>query len=69
MDATIQSFRKSYFHISYRRYMPGTLACMAAASLGDSCESGKMARLFNSIFFVFKFGFCLTIMSNMMIIL
>ena len=57
VDSTIiQSFRKSYFHISHRRRMPGTLAWQRPR-LGDACQSGKMATLFNSLFFVFKISF------------
>ena len=54
VDATIiRSFSKSYFHISYHRRMPVTLA-MQRPGLGDACQSGKMATLLNSLFFVFK---------------
>ena len=47
--------------------MPGTLAWQRR-SLDESCQIGKMAALLNSLFFVFKVSFCLSIVSNMMII-
>ena len=58
VDATIlyDLFRKNYFHVFYRRHMPGMLAYQRR-SLGDSCQSGKMAALLKSFFFVFKISF------------
>ena len=53
MDATIiQYFRKSYFHVSYRRRMPGIMAWQRP-SLGDPCKSSEMAALLIS----FKMSF------------
>ena len=45
--------QKCYFHVSYRRRMPGSLTWQRSG-LGDACQSGKMAPLLNSLFFVFK---------------
>ena len=57
MDAIIvRSFIKSYFHVSYRKRMPDTLA-RQRPHLGDACQSGEMATLLNSLFFVFKLSF------------
>ena len=47
------TFRKSHFHVSYHRRTPGTLA-RQRPGIGDACQSGKMATLLNSLFFVFK---------------
>ena len=49
----IRPFRKSYFHVSYSRRMPGTLAWQWAG-LGDACQSGEMAIPSNSLFFGYK---------------
>ena len=49
-------FSERTFHVSYRRCMPAALA-RQRRSLGDSCQSGKMAALFNSLFVVFKISF------------
>ena len=70
MDATIiRSFRESYFHVSCRRHMLGTLTWQWSG-IGDASQSGKMVTLLYKIFFVFKtFRFCLTTVSNIMIIL
>ena len=47
MDATIiQLFSKSYFHVSYRRRMPATLA-RQRLRLGDAPQSSEMATLLN----------------------
>ena len=55
-ETIIQSFRNNYFHVSYRRRMPSTLDWQRR-SLDDSCQSGKMAALLNSLFFMFKITF------------
>ena len=50
MDATIKlSFRKSYFHMSYRRRMQDKLARQWPASV---TQTDEMATLLNSLFFV-----------------
>ena len=45
------SLRKSYFHVSFYRCMPVTLA-MQRAGLGDASQSGEMLILLNLSFFV-----------------
>ena len=52
----IRSFRKSYFHVSYSRRMPATLA-RQRPRLSDVCQSSEMATLLNSLHFVFKIVF------------
>ena len=55
MDATIiRSFQKELFSLFLPALYAGTLA-WHRRSLDDSCQSGKMAGLLNSLFFVFKF--------------
>ena len=57
VDATIiQYFRKSYFHVSYRRRMSGIMVWQRP-SLGDLCKSSEMATLLNSLYFVFNISF------------
>ena len=69
MDVTIiKSFRKGYFHVSYRRRMSETLTWQQPG-LGDACQSGKMATPLNALFFVSKIRFCLITLSNITIIL
>ena len=52
----LRSFSKSYFHVSYRRRMLGTLA-KQRSRLGDACQSSEMVTLLNSLSFVFKISF------------
>ena len=63
----IRSFRKSYFHVFYRQSVPGTLAISGHASY----QIGKMPALllFINYFSCLLFCFCLTTVSNIMIIL
>ena len=42
---------------------------LARQSLGGLCQSGKMAALLNSLFFVFKISFLPKYRSNIMIII
>ena len=57
VDATIiGSFSKIYFHVSYRRRMPGTLANQRPR-LGDACQNSEMATPLNSLSFVSKIFF------------
>ena len=65
MGATIiRSFQKELFS----SFVPSTYA--GHIGLGDSCQSGKMAALLNSLFFVFKMFFLhLSTVSNIMIII
>ena len=49
-------FSDSYFQVSCRLRMPATLI-WPRRSLGSSCQTGKMAALLNSLFFVSKILF------------
>ena len=54
MIATImRSFRMSYFDVSCRRRMSGTLA-WHQPGFGDACQSGKMVTLLKSSLLLFK---------------
>ena len=48
--------RESYFQVSCRLRMPATLI-WPQRSLNSSCQTGNMAALLNSLFFVFKISF------------
>ena len=49
-------FKNSHFNVSYRRCMLRTLA-WRRAGLGHACQSGNMAILLTSLFFVFTISF------------
>ena len=49
-------FSDSYFQVSCRLRMPVTLIWLWR-SLGSSCQTGRMAALLNSLFFLFKISF------------
>ena len=64
VDATIMRYFQtelfSRFLPSASSFLPSTYAGhvnMAARSLGSSCQTGNMAALLNSLFFVFKMSF------------
>ena len=50
------TFRQSYFHVSFLRRMPATLI-WPRQSIGGSCQTSEMATLLNSLSFVFKISF------------
>ena len=60
VDATImrslQTLRQIYFQVSCRLRMPAALI-WPPRSLDSSCQTGNMAALLNSLFFVFKMSF------------
>ena len=49
-------FSDSYFQVSCRLRMPATLI-WSRRSIDSSCQTGKMAALLNSLFFVFNILF------------
>ena len=49
-------FSDRYFPVSCRLRMPATLI-WPRRSIGSSCQTGKMAALLNSLFFMFKILF------------
>ena len=63
----IRSFSKSYFHVCYRRRMPGTLAWQQL-SLCNAYQIAEVATLLNSSF-AFTIAFLSNIVSNIMIII
>ena len=48
--------QKKYFDVSYRRRIPGTFPWQWPG-IGDTCQSGKMVTLLNSLFFVLNISF------------
>ena len=63
----IRSYKKELFSRLLPSTYSGNVGLAAAASLDDSCQSGKMATLFNNS--CSKFRFCRSTVSNIIIII